>query len=118
MLLPIFLWLASDRAWEELRDLRLIAPWSALIAFLMVSNLATFSWTSFRLRRDVRLWVILLVALIGGALITAPLEALSIISILYVLSIPFSVLVYARIKRQRAALGQRAAEADAAAPTL
>jgi CDP-diacylglycerol--serine O-phosphatidyltransferase len=118
MLLPIFLWLASDRAWEELRDLRLIAPWSALIAFLMVSNLATFSWTSFRLRRDVRLWVILLVALIGGALITAPLEALSIISILYVLSIPFSVMVYARIKRQRAALGQRAAEADAAAPTL
>jgi CDP-diacylglycerol--serine O-phosphatidyltransferase len=107
MLLPIYLWLASGRDWEWLREIALVAPWAALIAFLMVSNLATFSWTSLRLRRGVRLWVILLVALIGGALFTAPLETLSVISALYVLSIPFSIASYARVTRQRAAAGLR-----------
>ena len=29
MLLPILLWLASDRQWTWLRDYRLVAPWAA-----------------------------------------------------------------------------------------
>lgn len=103
MLLPVYLWMASDREWNWLQDWRLVAPWSALCAFMMVSNLATFSWTSLRLRRQVRLWVILLVALVGGALFSAPWQTLSAISVLYVLSIPFSIASYGRVKRQRAA---------------
>jgi len=109
MLLPIYLWLASDGEWQWLREIGLVAPWSALIAFLMVSNLATFSWTSVRLRREVRLWVILVVALVGGALLTAPLETLSVISIAYVVSIPFSIASYGRVRRQRAAAALREA---------
>lgn len=103
MLLPIYLWIIGGGQWDWLRTIAVVAPWSALIAFLMVSNLATFSWTSLRLRSSVRFWVILIVALVGGALVTAPLETLSVISIAYVLSIPFSVASYARIKRQRSA---------------
>ncbi|HEX8443621.1 MAG TPA: phosphatidylcholine/phosphatidylserine synthase [Allosphingosinicella sp.] len=117
MLLPIFLWEASEGALPWLRDLTLVAPWSALVAFLMVSNLATFSWTSLRLRQGVRLWVILLVALIGGALFTAPLETLSVISILYVLSIPFSIASYAKVKRQRAAATLRGSQLAEDGPT-
>jgi CDP-diacylglycerol--serine O-phosphatidyltransferase len=109
MLLPVYLWLASDGQWQWLREIAVVAPWAALIAFLMVSNLATFSWTSLRLRRGVRLWVILVIALVGGALVTAPLETLSVIAVLYVLSIPFSIASYARVRRLRAAAGPRGA---------
>jgi CDP-diacylglycerol--serine O-phosphatidyltransferase len=115
MLLPIFLWLASDRQWTLLREIYVVAPWAALIAFLMISNLATFSWGSLRLRRGVRLWAILLVALVGAALITAPLETLSVISILYILAIPFSIASYARVKRQRA-VAVRGSQPAAAEP--
>jgi CDP-diacylglycerol---serine O-phosphatidyltransferase len=102
LLLPIYLWLASDRQWTWLQDYRLVAPWAAAIAFLVISSLATFSWTSFRLRRNVRLEAIVIIALIGGALFSAPWETLSAAAILYILVIPFSILSYAKVKRQRA----------------
>jgi CDP-diacylglycerol---serine O-phosphatidyltransferase len=107
----LFLWLASDRQLDVLREIWVVAPWAALIAFLMISNLATFSWTSLRLRRGVRLWVILLVALVGSALITAPLETLSVISILYLLAIPFSIASYNKVKQQRAAAARAPSQA-------
>jgi CDP-diacylglycerol--serine O-phosphatidyltransferase len=113
MLLPIFLWLASGRHWTWLHDWRLMAPWAALVAFLGISSLATFSWTSFRLRRNVRLEAIVVIALVGGALFTAPWETLSVATLLYALTIPLSVLSYARVKRQRAAGSWRKPERSA-----
>jgi CDP-diacylglycerol--serine O-phosphatidyltransferase len=101
MLLPIFLWLASGRTWTWLHDWRLVAPWAAVVAFLGISSLATFSWTSFRLRRNVRLEAIVVIALVGGALFTAPWETLSVATLLYAATIPLSVFSYARVKRQR-----------------
>jgi len=116
MLLPIFVWLASGRQWTWLHDWRLVAPWAALVAFLAISSLATFSWTSFRLRRNVRLEAIVVIALVGGALFTAPWETLSVATALYALTIPFSVLSYARVKRQRAAGAWRRPERAAPPP--
>jgi CDP-diacylglycerol--serine O-phosphatidyltransferase len=104
MLLPIFLWLASGREWNWLQDYRGVAAWAALVAFLMISNLATFSWGSIRLRRHVRLGAIAFVALLGGALLTAPWETLSAAALLYAAMIPFSIVAYARVRRQRAAV--------------
>lgn len=103
LLLPIILWLASNREWEWLRDYRIAAAWAALIAFLAISSLATFSWTSFRLRRHVRLEAIFVIAIVGGALVSAPWETLSVLALLYLATIPFSILSYAKVKRQRAA---------------
>lgn len=103
LLLPILLWLASDRQWAWLQDYRLVAPWAAAIAFLVISSLATYSWTSFRLRRRVRLEAIVFIAIVGGALLTAPWETLSVLALLYLAAIPFSILSYARVKRQRVA---------------
>jgi CDP-diacylglycerol---serine O-phosphatidyltransferase len=40
--------------------------------------------------------------LLGGALVSAPWPTLSIVVIGYLLTIPFSVRAYARIRRQRA----------------
>lgn len=103
MLLPMFLWIASDRQWAWLNDYRLIAPWAAFVAFLLISSVATFSWGSLRLRRHVRLEAIVVIALTGAALITAPWETLSVVALGYLALIPLSMLSYARVKRQRAA---------------
>ena len=100
-LLPLFLWLwtGSDIFHEPL----LVAPWAALAAFLMVSNLATFSWGSLKLRSHVRFGALVVIALIGGALISAPWPTLSIAALLYAALIPFSILSYGRVRKQRAA---------------
>lgn len=108
MLLPIYLWLASDRQWEWLQDYRLVAPWAALVAFLVISSVATFSWGSLRLRRNVRLEAIVIIALIGGALVSAPWHTLSAVALLYVALIPFSIASYARVRKLRASAAARA----------
>jgi CDP-diacylglycerol--serine O-phosphatidyltransferase len=112
-LLPLFLWLwiGLDIFHEPL----IIAPWAALVAFLMVSNVATFSWSSLRLRSHVRFGALVVIALIGGALITAPWPTLSLAALLYAGMIPFSIASYARVKRQRAAASARPASSPAAA---
>lgn len=100
-LLPIFLWLATGL--DILRSPLVTAPWMALIAFLMISSVATYSWTSLRLRRNIRFEALALVALLGAALLSAPWATLSVISIAYIAAIPFSIRSYARVRRLRAA---------------
>lgn len=101
LLLPVYLWLWTGL--DIFRQSWLVAPWTIMVALLMISSLATFSWSALRLRRGVRLWALLGVGLLGAALINAPWIALSLISILYLLSIPFGIRAYARVKRLRAA---------------
>jgi CDP-diacylglycerol--serine O-phosphatidyltransferase len=103
VLLPILVWLASDRQWDWLQDYRLVAPWVAFAAFLVISSIATFSLGSLRLRRNVRLEAIGLIALVGAALFTVPWQTLAVVVTLYLLLIPLSVARYARVRRQRAA---------------
>lgn len=99
-LLPIYIWLWSGE--ETLRSVWIVAPWVTLTAFLMISNVATYSWSSLRLRRTVRLEALAGIAILGGALLTAPWETLTVVAILYVLMIPFSIRSYARVKQRRA----------------
>jgi CDP-diacylglycerol--serine O-phosphatidyltransferase len=103
MLLPLGLWIASKGAWDWLQTPAAMAAWASLSAFLMISSLATFSTTSLRLRRNVRFTFIVVIALVAGALVSAPWETLSVLTIVYAASIPFSILAYAKVKRQRAA---------------
>ena len=109
LLLPIILWLASEQQWDWLRDRYLVAAWAAFIAFLVISSIATWSWGSLRLRRSVRLEAIVVIALVGGAVVSAPWETLSVIALIYLALIPFSMAGYERVRRQRGA---------AAAPVL
>ncbi len=103
LLLPVYLWLASGREWNWLHDKYLVAGWAALIAFLAISSVATFSWTSFRLRRNIRLEAIFVIAIVGAALLQAPWETLSAVALLYLVMIPVSILSYARVRRLRVA---------------
>ena len=101
LMVPIYLWLVSDRQWHWLQDYRIVAPWAAMVAFLVISSVATFSWGSLRLRRNVRLEAIVLIAIVGGALVSAPWETLSVVAFIYLALIPFSIASYARVRRQR-----------------
>ncbi|NNC73253.1 MAG: phosphatidylcholine/phosphatidylserine synthase [Sphingomonadaceae bacterium] len=99
-LVPIFLWLVTEQ--EVFRSFYLVAPWMALIAFLMVSNIATFSWTSIRLRRGSRFPALAGVAGIIALTVTLPWATLSALALAYVISIPVSVWRYSKVRRRRA----------------
>lgn len=73
----------------------------AVTAFLMVSNLPTFSWKSVKLKRSLRLPILLLVGLFAASLFTAPWGTLSLLSICYAITIIFSVRSYSRLLRQK-----------------
>jgi CDP-diacylglycerol--serine O-phosphatidyltransferase len=102
MLLPVMLWLAGDRQWTWLESPWLIMVWSGFSAFLIISSVATFSMGALRLKRNVRLEAILVIVLIGIAMIVAPWTTLSVLAIVYLGSIPFSIIRYAAVKRRRA----------------
>ena len=114
LLLPLFLWLWTGL--EVFHEPLLVAPWAALVAFLMVSNLATYSWGSLKLRSHVRLGALLVVALLGGALFTAPWPTLSLSAILYAAMLPFSILSYGKVRKQRAGAAPLEPSPDASAP--
>ncbi|MEM1131378.1 MAG: phosphatidylcholine/phosphatidylserine synthase [Pseudomonadota bacterium] len=106
--LPVYLWLITDN--PMFREAWIVGPWVVLIAFLMISNVATFSWSSLRLRRNIRLEAIALVGLVGAAAITAPWWTLTGISIFYIGLIPFGIISYAKAKRRQEAVSQAASE--------
>ena len=99
--LPFYLWQTTGLA--IFREPLLVGPWVAVIALLMISNLATLSWASLRPRRTIRLWVILLVGLLFAALLLEPWWTLVAICAGYLATLPIGFARYARVKRQRAA---------------
>ncbi len=98
--LPMYLWMASGE--EAFRHPVLVALWLTLIAGLMISNLATLSWTLIRPGRSIRLVAIAFAGLVFAALLTEPWWTLSVISIGYLLLMPYSIMRYAKIRQQRA----------------
>jgi|SRR5690554_1380018 len=99
-MLPLYLWMVTGQ--EIFRYYIVVAPWIVLIAFLMISNTATYSWSSLRLRKNIRLEALAGFALLGVLLISSPWITLSAISIFYIILIPFSIRSYIKVKRQRA----------------
>lgn len=98
--LPLYLWIATGR--EEFREPVVVGIWLAVIAFLMISNLATISWASIRPRRSVRLELLAGLAIVGAALLTEPWLTLVGICLIYLALIPYGIWSYAKVRRQRA----------------
>lgn len=99
--LPVYLWFITGN--ELFRDPLIVAPWMALIAVLMISNIATLSWTSIRPRRSIRLEFIFVAGLLFAALLVEPWWTLSAICVAYLALMPYALVRYSRIRRQRAA---------------
>ena len=98
--MPFYLWMATEI--EIFRSPLLVAPWLLATALLMISSMATPSWTSLRPRRGIRLWVLAFVGLLFAALLVEPWWTLSIIGIGYLALLPFTLMRYSRIRRRGA----------------
>lgn len=96
---PFYLWTETGLA--IFRDPLVMAIWLAVIAVLMISNMATISWGSLRPRRSIRLGLIAFVGLAFAALLMEPWWTLCAISIVYLGLMPYGLIKYGRIKRRR-----------------
>jgi len=98
---PLYLWLVTGedlfRAWY------VVAPWTAFVAFLMISKIATYSWSALRLRKRIRLEVIAFAGLLAALLVTDPWLTLLLLCAVYVALIPFGIISYAKVVRSREA---------------
>ncbi len=113
-LAPLYLWMATDI--EILRSVIVVATTTAITAFLMISNIPTFSWASPRIPSAWRLPALVGVGLFGGALFSTPWITLSVTAAVYMLTLPFSIRAYRRVKRQRGSAMARARGGASAAP--
>ena len=98
---PLYFWLVTGldifRAWY------VVAPWAVFVAFLMISNIATYSWKALKLRKTVRLEAIMIAGLLAATLMSNPWLTLLTLSLFYVLLIPFGMISYARVRKIRMA---------------
>jgi len=109
-LLPLFLWIAS-REWAPggmvlFRHPALVGGWLVVVAFLLISSIATFSWQSLRPRRSIRLEIIAGFAVIFAALLTEPWFTLIGICLVYLLLLPVAAIKYAGVRRRAARAAQ------------
>ena len=101
--LPLYLWIATGL--PLFREPLVVAIWIVVIAFLLISNMATLSWTSLRPGRNIRLEVLAVAGLLFAALLTEPWWTLAALCVLYLLLMPLGLARYSRVRRQRAKAG-------------
>lgn len=110
-LAPLIVWLETQGQndldlsllGDWMRDYRIIGPWLLVSAVLMISNVATYSWSSIRIRPSFRFIALAALGLVGAILIAAPWVGLIVITLVYIGLLPFSVIGYAKVKRGRRA---------------
>ncbi len=99
--LPLYLFFVTEN--PLFRDPVLVGVWLVAMAFLMISNVATLSWGKLRPRKQVRIEVIALFGLVAAGLLVEPWWTLIAICAVYLAMLPVAMVLYARIRRQRAA---------------
>ena len=99
--LPLYLYFETEN--PLFRDPVLVSVWLAAMAFLMISNVATLSWSKLRPRKQIRIEVIALFAMVAGGLLTEPWWTLIAICAVYLASLPLAMVLYTKVRRQRAA---------------
>jgi CDP-diacylglycerol--serine O-phosphatidyltransferase len=96
--LPIYLWLATSM--PQFANPVGVGVWMLLIAFLMISNLPTFSWSRVRPPTHLRIGLLALIGILMAALLTEPWMTLAGITLVYLALIPLGVMRYVRIRRR------------------
>ncbi|MFN4112817.1 MAG: CDP-alcohol phosphatidyltransferase family protein [Sphingomonadaceae bacterium] len=97
--LPVYLWMATGN--ELFRDPLGNAIWIVAIAVLMISNLATLSWSLIRPQRSLRLPFIAFAGMLFAALLLEPWWTLVAICAGYLLLMPYSWWRYRQVRPQR-----------------
>ena len=73
-----------------LREPALMAAWLLLVAFMMISQIPTYSFKRVRIRRELVLPMLVVVGIFAAVLASYPWFILSVLGVLYLGSIPFS----------------------------
>jgi CDP-diacylglycerol--serine O-phosphatidyltransferase len=100
VLLPIYVWMvADDPALQELvRDPRLVSAWLLGMGLLMISSVATMSWSKLKPRRSMRIEVLFVFGLVAAGLIAEPWWTLIGISAVYLIMLPVGMVAYSRTR--------------------
>jgi len=90
-----------------------VGTFLAVVSFLMVSKVPTFSVKRLRVPRQFALPMMILVALATGFLVTETWVTLGIMGVLYLASIPVSIVTFMRLSRRGGPTQEELAEAEA-----
>jgi CDP-diacylglycerol--serine O-phosphatidyltransferase len=82
-----------------------------MVALLMISSLATFT-PAVRLKQRIRFEVLVILAALVAALISATWPTLTVIALAYLATIPFSIRSYRRVRLLRASASVREPEPE------
>ncbi|MFM2045684.1 MAG: CDP-diacylglycerol--serine O-phosphatidyltransferase [Pseudomonadota bacterium] len=96
-LLPLIATLEVGPGWFD--SPWLVTPWAVFVSALMISAIPTFSMKGMRIPQRYVVFVLLGVGVLAAALVSAPWATLAVIALIYVGSLPFSSLQYAKLKR-------------------
>nr|WP_234029203.1 phosphatidylcholine/phosphatidylserine synthase [Aurantiacibacter spongiae] len=102
--LPMYLWLATGEA--IFRSPWLVGVWTFVVAFLMISNLATLSWKSMRPPESLKIAAIAIGAIVIAAMLIEPWWTLILVCAVYLALVPVGMVRYARVRRHRHARGE------------
>ena len=100
-LLPLFIWLNDPEYFGQFSHLNIIVGiWVLFCAALMVSRIPTWSSKQIHIPKKMTMPALGIVVLIIAALIQAPWISLSIISLTYLTTIPFSIRHYKKLAKE------------------
>lgn len=85
----------------------------ATVSFLMVSRVPTFSIKKLRVPRQFALPMMIFVALFAGFMVTETWATLGLMGVVYLVSIPFSIVSFRRLSKRGGPTPEELAEAEA-----
>jgi CDP-diacylglycerol--serine O-phosphatidyltransferase len=97
-LLPMILSFQIDAAW--LRSPLLAGAIIFIVACLLVSRLPTYSFKNFRIQHRMVLFTMLGVGILAALSVSAPWLTLSIVIAAYIISFPFAIHSFRRLKSE------------------
>lgn len=105
-LLPVIIWIQLD---EDVFDFSqwafaspLVGLWTIIVAGMMVSRIPTFSTKMIRIPAKMAMPVMAFAAFLIAALVHAPWQTLTILSLMYLASIPFSIKHFQKLQKDHA----------------
>ena len=97
-LLPLFIWLMAPNYFESFAAANiLVGIWTIFCAGMMVSHIPTWSSKQIKIKSKMAMPMLAFMAVIIAALIQATWSTLTIMSLAYILSIPFAVHYFKKI---------------------
>ena len=102
-LLPMVIWLQFPDFFEQLAFANfMIGFWVLGVGAMMISRIPTFSTKQIRLPAKMAMPALAAAALLMAALVQAPWPTLSVMAILYMISIPFAVRHFLKLQKEHA----------------